>query len=156
LAIILAEAMGKFSFKNLKIEATDIDGSNIFGDIIAKGIYPREELERIPAEYLEKYFRKLADGDYYEVNDLIRSRLFFKKHDLLSLQPVGDSFSLVVCKNVLLHFQPAERVEVMKMFHGALASGGLFATEQTQTMPQEAAHLFEQVVDNAQLFRKIG
>jgi chemotaxis protein methyltransferase CheR len=156
LAIILAETMGRFSFRNLHIEATDIDGSNLFGDIIAKGIYPREELERIPPEIFEKYFVKLGEGSHYQVDELIRSRLQFRKHDLLSLKPTGEGYSLVLCKNVLLHFQPAQRAAVINMFHAALAPGGLFATEQTQMMPDEAAHLFEQIADNAQLFRKIG
>jgi len=156
LAIILAEAMGRFSFRNLKIEATDIDGSNLFEDIITKGIYPREDLERIPPDIFEKYFYSLGDGSHLQIDELIRGRLSFKKHDLLSLKPVGEGFSLVLCKNVLLHFQPAERVAVIKMFHSALAPGGLFATEQTQIMPDETAALFEQIADNAQLFRKIG
>jgi len=156
LAIILAEAMGRFSFRNLQIDATDIDGSNLFGDIIAKGIYPKEELERIPTDIFEKYFVKLGEGSHFQIDELIRSRLHFKKHDLLTLKPMGEGFSLVLCKNVLLHFQPAQRAAVIKMFHKALAPGGLFATEQTQLMPEETAPLFEQIADNAQLFRKIG
>jgi chemotaxis protein methyltransferase CheR len=63
---------------------------------------------------------------------------------------------LIVCKNVLLHFQPDERIEVIKMFHAALEKGGYFVTEQTQKLPKEVGHLFEPVVSNAQLFRKKG
>lgn len=155
LTLILAETMGRFSFRNIHIAATDLDGSNLFGEIIAKGIYPREEVERIPADILQKYFTKINDGSYFKIDDQVQSRITFQKHDLLSLKPVGDTFSLIVCKNVLLHFQEAERVAVIKMFHGALAPGGLFATEQTQKMPEKVTHLFEQVTDDAQLFRKL-
>ena len=155
LAIILAESMGRFAFRNLRIEATDLDGSNLFGDIIAKGIYPREEVERIPAEILERYFNPLYDGSHFQINEQIRNRLSFQKHDLLSLAPVGEQFSLILCKNVLLHLQAPQRVAVIKMFHDSLVAGGFFATEQTQTMPEEVAHLFEQVTPDAQLFRKI-
>lgn len=155
LALILAEAMGRFSFRNLRIEATDLDGSNLFGNIIAQGIYPREEVERIPAEILEKYFKPLQSGSLFQIAEQIRSRLSFQKHDLLSLNPVGEQFSLILCKNVLLHLQPVQRVEVIKMFHASLVTGGFFATEQTQIMPNEVAHLFEQVTLDAQLFRKI-
>jgi chemotaxis protein methyltransferase CheR len=41
------------------------------------------------------------------------------------------------------------------MFHRSLAPDGFFATEQTQKMPGETAHLFEKVSGDAQLFRKI-
>jgi len=156
LALILAEAMGRFSFRNLRISATDLDGSNLFGDIIAQGIYPREEVERIPAEILEKYFKALHGGSHFQIDEQIRNRLIFQKHDLLSLKPVGDNFSLILCKNVLLHLQAAQRIEVIKMFHASLVTGGFFATEQTQKMPVEVEHLFEQVTPDAQLFRKIG
>ncbi len=73
-----------------------------------------------------------------------------------SLIPIGDGFSLIVCKNVLLHFHYAERVEVIGMFHSSLAPGGFFATEQTQKMPGETAHLFEQISGDTQLFRKVA
>jgi len=155
LALILAEAMGRFAFRNLRIAATDLDGSNLFGDIIAQGIYLREEVERIPAEILGKYFKPLHDGSHFQIDEQIRNRLTFQKHDLLSLKSVGDNFSLILCKNVLLHLQSAQRVEVIKMFHDSLVPGGFFATEQTQKMPDELGHLFEQVTPDAQLFRKI-
>ncbi len=155
LALILAEAMGRFSFRNLRIDATDLDGSNLFGEIIAKGIYPREEVERIPAGILQKYFKALNGGSHFQIDEEIRNRLIFQKHDLLSLQPIGESFSLILCKNVLLHLQAPQRVEVMKMYHRSLTTGGFFATEQTQKIPAEVEHLFQQVTPDAQLFRKI-
>lgn len=155
LAILFAENMGNFSFRNLRIEATDLDSSNLFEKIISEGVYHEDELKRIPRELFKKYFQPAGDAGCFKIDDLIRSRVFYRRHDLLSIQPAGDGFSLIVCKNVLLHFQPGERVEVIKMFHQALAPGGYFATEQTQKLPQETARLFEQVAADAQLFRKI-
>ncbi len=156
LAIFLAEAMGNFSFKNLMITATDIDEQDQFCGIIKEGIYSDEETKRIPKEIFDKYFEEAKEKPgHFKVVDLIRNRIEFQKHDLLTLQSIGQSFSLVLCKNVLLHFQPAERIEVIKMFHKSLAPGGLFATEHTQKMPEEIAHMFQQVVPDAQLFRKV-
>lgn len=155
LAIILAEKMGHFAYRNLFIQATDIDGSNRFADIITKGEYPEEELQRIPRDYYAKYFCQSPQKGVSQLAEVIRKRLVFQKHDLLSLKPIGDGFSLVLCKNVLLHFQPAERVAVIKMFHAALAPGGYFATEQTQKLPEELKGYFEQVSADAQVFRKL-
>jgi chemotaxis protein methyltransferase CheR len=90
------------------------------------------------------------------VIDRIRNRVFFKYNDLLQLQPVGSDYSLIVCKNVLLHFSYEQRIEVLKMYHRSLAPGGYFATENTQKIPSEINHLFEQVTPDAQLFRKAG
>lgn len=155
LAIMFAENMGRFAFRNFRIDATDLDSSNLFGKVISEGRYPEDDLKRIPRELFEKYFQPDGKAGYFKINDVIRSKVFYSRHDLLTLKPIGSGFNLILCKNVLLHFQPAERVEVIKMFHGALAPGGYFATEQTQKMPPETAHLFEQVAADAQLFRKV-
>lgn len=48
----------------------------------------------------------------------------------------------------------AAGVEVLRMFHSALAPGGLFATEQTQGMPRERFSLFRRVTPEGQVFRK--
>lgn len=156
LAILFAEKMGDMGFNTLYLDATDYDQENNFGDIVTAGEYKSEELQRIPPEIFAKYFQE-APGrpGYHRVVDKIRSRVFFKYNDLLELQPVGSDYSLIVCKNVLLHFSYEQRIEVMKMYHRSLAPGGYLATENTQKMPSEITHLFEQVTPDAQLFRKI-
>ena len=155
LAIVLAEKMGRFAFKNVRIDATDIDGSDLFGTIITTGIYSYDELKRIPAAIFAKYFSAVPEKEgFFRIDEGIKNRLSFRKHDLLSLKPAGDGYSLIMCKNVLLHFQPEERAEVIRMFHSCLAPGGYFATEQTQKLPDAVAPLFEQVTADAQLFRK--
>lgn len=156
LAMILAEAMGQFSFKNLYITATDIDEQDMFGKTIIDGVYSEEETKRIPSEIFSKYFETLSTNPpTFKVVNGIRERIQFQKHNLLTLQTIGSGFSLILCKNVLLHFQPAERIEVLKMFHSSLATGGLFATENTQKIPSELNHLFSQVLPDVQLFRKL-
>lgn len=155
LAILFAEHMGRFAFKNLMIYATDIDEQDTFGTIVKNGVYPEDELKRVPEDIFKKYFKPNGTPGFFQVIDSIRERVVFQKHDLLSLTPIGNDFSLVLCKNVLLHFQPEERVKVISMFHGILSPNGYFATEQTQKMPSEIAPLFEQVANNGQIFRKV-
>lgn len=155
LAIMFAENLGHFAFNNLNIMATDIDGSNLFEKIIVEGIYHEVEVKRIEKNLFEKYFIPAEKPDYHQVIERVRSRIYFKKHDLLSLESVGEGFSLILCKNVLLHFQFGERIDVIKMFHRALGPGGYLATEQTQKIPGGAAHLFRQVTGDGQIFQKI-
>jgi len=154
LAIYFAESMGRFSFRNLRIDASDIDESGNFRETIEAGKYPKGEVERIPVQLLEKYFTKCESSEEYVINDEIRERLVYHKHDLLTLKPIGDGYHLILCKNVLLHFQQAERVEVIRMFHRSLMKGGYFATEQTQKIPDELEPYFERVAVSGQLFRK--
>lgn len=155
LSMILNESMGRMYFRNVRILATDIDQSNLFESIIEKGIYPESLIQRIPRPIFEKFFASAEQDGHYQLNAEIRSSVKFQKHDLLSLEPPGKDFGLIVCKNVLLHFTEAERVSVLKMFHQALAEGGFFVMEQTQKLPIEMEKYFEPVVTHSKLFKKI-
>lgn len=153
-AILLREKMGKHIFRNVKIFATDIDISNQFGKIIEEGVYPYQELQRIPKELFEKYFHGYKE-DLFQIDADLRNKMTYKRESLLTLQPISQDLSLIICKNVLLHQQADERVAIIKMFHQSLAPQGLLAMEQTQKMPEETALLFKQVVNHAQIFEKI-
>jgi chemotaxis protein methyltransferase CheR len=155
LAILFAERMGHFAFDNLRIDATDVESTGQFAQMIEAAVYPKDELSRLPEGILKKYFEPNGDPGHFRVIEKIRRRVVYQRHDLLSFREIGQGYSLVLCKNVLLHFQPAERIEVLKMFHRSLAPGGFFATEQTQELPPDLAPLFQRVIADGPLFRKV-
>ncbi len=155
LSILFAERMGHFAFSNLRIEATDVESTGQFAQVIEAAVYPREELSRLPEGILEKYIEANGKPGHFRVIDKVRQRVSYQWHDLLSFKEIGHGYSLVLCKNVLLHFHPEERIEVLRMFHRALGPGGFFATEQTQEMPPELGPLFERMIPDGQLFRKV-
>jgi chemotaxis protein methyltransferase CheR len=155
LAILFAEKIGPFGFRNLRIDATDLDESGHFEELISQGCYSLAELERIPAELRQKYF-ELYDGGCMRVAGFVRERIRFRRHNLLSLEPIGEGFALIVCKNVLLHFNQQQRVDVLRMFHRALEPNGCLVMEQTQKLPPGMELLFTQLEPSAQLFARIA
>jgi len=154
-AMILREKIGKYWYKSVQISASDIDENNHFHKIIVDAIYQKSELERMPADIFEKYFSKYDDNNNYLIVDEIKKSLKFTKHDLLTLKPLEKACDVIICKNVLLHFTQQQRIDVIKMYHSVLKRGGLLTTEQTQPLPAEVTHLFEKVVPNANVFRKV-
>jgi len=155
LAMVLRENVTQFGFRNIHIEATDIDATGQFARAVTDGVYPQEDLKRIPPALREKYFRPARKPEHFRICDEIRRSVSFTQHDLLTLRPPRIGFRLIVCKNVLLHFSPAQRIEVIQMFHEALAEGGFFVTENTQPLPDEAGLSFERVTCKGQVFRKL-
>jgi chemotaxis protein methyltransferase CheR len=153
-ALILAEKMNQYSFRNVHIDATDIDETENFGRTITDGIYPKGDLARMPQDIFEKYFKPVEDTGNFLIDINIRNRVHFRKHDLLTYQPFDFNYNMVICKNVLLHFQYEQRVEVIKMFHQVLQDGGLFFTEQTQPLPEENNVHFEKIATDANVYRK--
>jgi chemotaxis protein methyltransferase CheR len=155
-AILLAEKMGKFALRNVKIIAIDIDEENVdFGKTVREGIYHKDHLQRIPEDLFKKYFNVAERADHYSISDDLRNMVSFQKHDLLTLKPIRDDFSLIICKNVLLHFNQQQRIEVLNMYCNTLLKGGFLAMENTQNMPDELKGKFRKVVDFAQLHEKI-
>ena len=153
LAILLAETMNYFALNNIKIYATDYDEPLL--KVLKEGCYPWDELQRIPAHLFKKYFEPDQKSGYFRLIDKIKSLVEPQFHNLLSLEAIKDGLSLIVCKNVLLHFNQAERIDVIRMFHKALEVGGIFVTEHTQKMPEELTSHFEQLVSDGQVFRKV-
>ncbi len=129
--------------------------SNQFGKIISTGIYPYNELQRIPEHLFTKYFTKCEDAtENYQVIYELRSKVKYKREDLLSYVPTSNDFSLIICKNVLLHQSYEQRIKILEMFHSSLSDGGLLVMEQTQKMPEELSGKFELLAVNAQAYRK--
>jgi len=154
-AILLREQMGGHLFHNVKIYATDIDPYDQYRPVIQNGRYPAKDLQRIPPEIFDRYFRyDPMDPGYVLISDEIKTAVEFKKHDLLSFEPVRTGVHMVICKNVLLHFSPDERKKVWEMFWGSLEYGGFMLHEHTQKIPEEFSDRFEQILMNAEIFRK--
>lgn len=153
LAILLSEKMNHFALRNVRIHATDYDEPLL--KIVKQARYSKDELQRIPPNLFEKYFQSDETSGYFRVTDNIKNLVEPGYHNLLSLSPIKSGFSMIVCKNVLLHFNQAERISVIRMFYEALEKGGIFVTEHTQKMPAELGHLFEQLVSDSQVFRKV-
>lgn len=155
-AILLAENMGKFALRNVKIHAVDIDNENVdFGKTLIDGIYPSEHLQRIPPDLFIKYFSPAEKTGHFIIKEELRNLITFQKYDLLTLKPLRSDYSLIICKNVLLHFNYQQRIAVLTMYHSMLLKGGLLVMENTQNMPEELTPLYKKVVDYAQLHEKI-
>ncbi len=142
LAILLRERMSEMLFRNVRIHATDMERQ--FEAQVVSGIFPEEELRRVPADLFERYFRPAAEPNRFQVVDEVRSRIEFTRHDLLSLVPVRQDLSLIVCKNVLLHFNERQRCDVLRTFHGSVAQGwavgdGAHAESSRGTRPPAGA-----------------
>jgi chemotaxis protein methyltransferase CheR len=155
-AMMLFENLWPFASGNLRIDATDIEENSQFAKTIATGIYASELLKGSPhQELLAKYSGPAERPGYVEFDSALRNCISYQRHDLLSLRPIGNNFSLVVCKNVLLHVTYEQRVGIIKMFHEALSAGGYLALDELQELPEEVAPLFVRVLADGKLCRKV-
>ena len=154
-AIIMAEIAGKALFTKLKIIATDLDPNDTFAPIVQNATYRKYDLSRMPEHIFEKYFVPFED-DTYQLIDWVKNSLTFHKQNLTTLEPIDSNFNAVICKNVLLHLQYEERVNVINMFWKNLATDGLLVLEQTQPLPTECEKNFNKITIESSIYRKIS
>lgn len=151
-ALMILDKYGEDIWQKIDITATDLDPHGYYLSTLVNGIYSQHDVSRVPQHLLSKYF--FASSNSYEITDLIKSRLKSFQHNLLHLTPPDNNFDLIICKNVLLHFTPIQRIAVIKMFYKSLKPNGIFISEHTQKMPIEVEHKFLRLKKNAQLWVK--
>ncbi|MFC9597112.1 CheR family methyltransferase [Peribacillus butanolivorans] len=122
----------------IEILATDLD-ENVLAH--AKlGVYPDRSLNEVPADIKKQYFIK--EEDFYRVDDEIKRRVTFKKHNLLA-DRFDQEFDLVVCRNVLIYFTEDAKSILYDKFSASLKSGGVFFVGSTEQIFNPGKYEFE-------------
>ena len=111
----------------IKIYATDLDVQIL--EKAKLGLYNAKSIANVPAEFKKKYFTEI--GGSYKISDEIKSRVEFKKHNLLK-DPYPINYNLIVCRNVLIYFTEEAKVEVFKKFNASLANKGVLFIGSTE------------------------
>jgi len=130
LATILDEM--KLAAKGWKIDliATDLNESAILR--AREGLYASYEIERgLPADVLERYF--VREGRQWRVVDRLRRMVTFRAFNLLDHFGWLGEIDVVLCRNVLLYFEPGARAEIHGKLREALAADGYLILGDTET-----------------------
>jgi len=161
IAILLAEKMSVWKFKNLKIVATDVVEE--FQKRIKEGTYAEKEVNAVKTNkenepLLKKYLRVLTDGRY-EVAAEIRNKVSFTLNDVLTDEPMSGSFDMITCRNVLEYFNVEEKQKIYRKFHTVLKPDGVLLIDPKQRNKEFEApeDLFSRICTDCveRVYRKI-
>ena len=157
LAILLAE---EGLSERVRIYATDINEAVL--DLARLGVFPLDKMQ----EYTQNYIRaggRNAFSEYYVARydgaQFARSLVdgvVFAQHNLAS-DAAFNEFNAITCRNVMIYFDRPLQQHVHGLFHESLATFGILALGQKETIrfsPHEAAY---ETLDAAErLYRKVG
>ena len=130
LAMLLAEALGIEQYlQRVQILATDVDEDTIAQ--ARRASYSNLEVADIPSELLSKYFEQIEQR--YVFDSQIRRTMFFGRHDLILDAPMSK-IDLLVCRNVLIYFQPETQATVLVRFHFALTDNGFLFLGKSESL----------------------
>jgi two-component system, chemotaxis family, CheB/CheR fusion protein len=133
LLILLAEALGvEFCLQRVQCYATDADEAAL--QRARRGIYSHLEVKDIPADLLNKYFQQTKQG--YVFHPELRRTIVFGHHDLVKDAPMSK-IDLLLCRNVLIYFNPEAQVSILTRFHFALQKAGFIFLGRAERMQHD-------------------
>lgn len=104
----------------------DILASDLSEDMIArceKGVYSEFETSRgMTPEMRSRYFDKTAAG--WQVTPELRSMVRFKPMNLFKVDAAIGPFDIILCRNVLIYFDVAQKAEVLNSLRRVTKTGG--------------------------------
>ena len=119
LAMVLLES-GR-SGRGDRILASDISARALARSRHAR--YAAWSLRRLPGELRQRYLR--GDPPAAEVVPEVRELVSLSRNNLVADPPPGSGFDVVICRNVLIYFDPVLAAEVLYKLLGATRPGGL-------------------------------
>ena len=124
LAIIIQELSGLLAGRRVEIVGTDM--SDAILNKARSGMYSDFEVRRgLSPERLNRWFQRSGDG--WQANGQLRGMIFFQKHNLLDGVGGLGPFDIVLCRNVLIYFDPAGKTRVLEQIARAIwPDGALF------------------------------
>jgi chemotaxis methyl-accepting protein methylase len=150
MAIMIDRAVANVS-PNMHIEIYGTDVSEDSCRIARKGVYGEEKIDTLPADVREEYFEK--EGPAWKVRSKLRSLVKFRIHDLFTSPPY-TMLDLIMCRNVLIHFEHEVRDEIIRHFFDSLQDRGLLVLGKSEALSGPPEDLFELVEPRFKIFRK--
>jgi chemotaxis protein methyltransferase CheR len=147
LAMLLGETSGP-NFQH-QLLATDIDRSALDW-ARAGGPYTPEDVAHITPN-LRICYLDIQQKNQYWVREELRRRVTFRVHNLLA-DSITGKFDLIVCRNVVIYFQPEAKETLYRKFYEALRPGGVLFVGGTEILSRTAAEGFE--IANISFYRR--
>ncbi len=136
---------------DIKVYGTDISRESL--DMARRGRYRVERMKSVPRRIKKNFFRK--DGKEYRVVQEVKDRVVFSQHDLFTPSPLSG-LDLIICRNVLIHFNHQSRREIIERFYRSLTERGMVMLGKSEAVDGETANRFHLINARAKVYRKIS
>lgn len=151
LGMLLLEARTRLgSALQVQVFATEVSPKIL--ETARLGLYPREIAESVSPERVRRFFT--PENGSYRVARELRDIIVFAAHDLFRDPPFAR-IDLILCRTVLTRLRPEIRRGILRLFHYALAPGGLLLVGPQD--PVDLPELFRpEPAGSVRLFRRQG
>ncbi len=129
-------AMTIDSFSKLAGWQIDIVATDLSKEVLDKaiaGLYSQFEAQRgLPIQMLMQHFEQI--GEQWRISDKLRKLVQFRQLNLLADFSTLGVFDVVFCRNVLIYFEQATKVDVLERIRRQLAPDGYLILGAAETV----------------------
>ena len=155
MAILLKE---EGFYNKAKMYATDYNSHSL--EIAKEGLYKVEDVKKYAKTY-NQTGGKGSLSDYYIANSFsakfdsdLKQNITFANHNLAQDEHFGE-MNMIICRNVLMYFDPDLQNRVLKLFNRSLVHNGLLCLGQKESLIfSDIQSDFELVDENLSIYRK--
>lgn len=116
-----------------KLDLLGTDLSTEVLDRARSGIYSQFEVQRgLPIQMLMKYFKQ--QGDQWQINEELRQMVQLRPLNLLRDFSTLGQFDVVFCRNVLIYFDQATKVDILHRIAKQLPADGYLVLGAAETV----------------------
>ena len=131
LAMTFLEQPGRWTDWKIEILGTDVSSKAV--DQAKTGTYSQFEIQRgISVAQMLNFFSETPKG--WKVSDRVLQMTRFEQRNLLDYAPAPGKFDFVLCRNVLLYFDPETRRRAFDRLHGGVANDGFLMLGAGETV----------------------
>jgi chemotaxis protein methyltransferase CheR len=118
----------------VQILATDIS-QNVL-DKAKEAVYSEESIKSLPETYKRRYFQKTKDNNY-TVCPEIKNRVAFSTFNLMQPITAKNKYNVIFCRNVMIYFNAATKVNLVNKFYDAVLPGGYLMIGHAETIQRD-------------------
>jgi len=131
LAMILDENAARMPGWKIEILGTDLSDQVL--EKARKGIYSQFEVQRgLPTPMLLRHFNQI--GDSWQISDAMRSKVTFRQMNLLADYTSLGRFDIIFCRNVLIYFDAARKMDILGRMTRILAPDGFLTLGASESL----------------------
>lgn len=153
LAILVKERIKpRFPHMDFQIIGTDINTEVL--EKARAGEYRERSIRNVPTAYLHKYFRR--DGDTFTLHSSIREMVTFKALNLADSRDMRKmrNYDVIMCANVLIYFDQAQKKRVLEYMRRALRPGGYLFVGGSEALGDSASQFESVQREGALVYRR--
>lgn len=123
--------------KSVNVLATDLDTDVL--SVAQQGVYSLDQVKHYPLPIKKQFFFKGIGSQegMCQVKPELRDSIEFKQLNLFYPWQLTTKFDFIFCRNVLIYFETAKKLEVIHRFSANLASHGRLFLGHSELIPRE-------------------